>query len=157
LKGWFEKDVTGCFVLWRKYEEAIKLQSAWSAVQDKGPRGIFKDHPVAFQMILDTLKGMRDSGQPLDSTITQTVIQGIISVIALELFERRTKSGFFSVSRRFARKFMRRHMGWTWRRSTTVANKLPADWESQGHDMAYRIVTLVKTYYIPEELVINSY
>jgi hypothetical protein len=48
LKGWFAKDVTRQFVLWRKYEEAIKLQSAWSAVQDKGPRGILKDHPVAF-------------------------------------------------------------------------------------------------------------
>ncbi len=58
LKGWFEKDVTGSFVLRRKYEEAIKLQSARSAAQDKGPRGILKDHPVAFQMIIDTLKGM---------------------------------------------------------------------------------------------------
>ncbi|CAK9859835.1 unnamed protein product [Sphagnum jensenii] len=48
-------------------------------------------------------------------------------------------------------------MGWTWRRSTTAANKLPADWESQGHDMAYWIITLVKTYDIPEELVINSH
>jgi hypothetical protein len=105
LKGWFEKDVTGRFVLQRKYEEAIKLQSARSAAQDKGPRGILKDHPVAFQMIVDTLKGMRDSGQPLDSTIAQIVIQGIISTVALELFERRSKSGFFSVSRRFARKF----------------------------------------------------
>ncbi len=130
LKGWFEKDVTGRFVLRRKYEEAIKLQSARSAAQDKGPRGILKDHPVAFQMIVDTLKGMRDSGQPLDNTIAQTVIQGIISAVAFELFERRTKSGFFSVSRRFARKFVRRHMGWTWRRSTTAASKLPADWES---------------------------
>jgi hypothetical protein len=48
------------------------------------------------------------------------------------------------------------HMGWTWRRSTTAVNKLPADWESQGHDMAYRIAALVKTYDIPKELVINS-
>jgi hypothetical protein len=155
LKGWFEKDVTGRFVLRRKYEEAIKLQSARSAAQDKGPRGILKDYPVAFQMIVDTLKGMRDSGQPLDSTIAQTVIQGIISAVALELFERRTKSGFFSVSRRFVRKFVCRHMGWTWRRNTTSASKLPADWESQGHDMAYMIAALVKTYDIPEELIIN--
>jgi len=122
--------VTWPFVLRRKYGEAIKLQSARSAAQDKGPRGILKDHPVAFQMIVDTLKGMRDSGQPLDSTITQTVIQGIISAVAPELFERCTKSGFFSVSKRFARKFVHRHMGWTWRRSTTAASKLPADWES---------------------------
>jgi hypothetical protein len=56
----------------------------------------------------------------LDNTIVQTVIQGIISAVAPELFERRTKSGFFNVSRRFARKFVRRHMGSTWRRSTTV-------------------------------------
>ncbi len=101
-------------------------------------------------MIVDTLKGMPDSGQPLDNTIAQTVIQGIISVVAPDLFERRIKSGFFSVSRRFARKFVCRHMGWTWRRSTTTVSKLPADWESQGHDMAYRIATLVKTYDIPE-------
>jgi len=80
--GWFEKDVTGRFVLWRKYEEAIKLQYARSAAQDKGPQGILKDHPVAFQMIVDTLKGVRDLGQPLDSTIAHTVIQGIISVVA---------------------------------------------------------------------------
>jgi hypothetical protein len=92
----------------------------------------------------------------LDNTIAHTIIQGIISVIVPELFERRTKSGFFSMSRRFARKFVRMHMGWTWRRSTTAASKLPADWESQGHDMAYRIVALVKTYDIPEELIINS-
>jgi hypothetical protein len=92
LKGWFEKDVTGCFVLRRKYEEAIKLQFARSTAQDKGPRGILKDHPVAFQMIVDTLKGMRGSEQPSDSTIAQTIIQGIISAIAPELFERRTKS-----------------------------------------------------------------
>jgi hypothetical protein len=156
LKGWFEKDVMGRFVLQRKYEEAIKLQFPRSVAQDKGPRGILKDHPVAFQMIVDTLKGMRDSGQPLDSTIAQTIIQGIISAVAPELFERRTKSGFFSVSRRSVRKFVRRHMGWTWRRSTTVASKLPADWESQGHDMAYKIAALVKTYDIPKELVINS-
>ncbi len=51
---------------------------------------------------------------------------------------------------------MCRHMGWTWRRSTTAASKLLADRESQGHDMAYRIAALVKTYDIPEELVINS-
>jgi hypothetical protein len=110
LKGWFEMDVTGRFVLRRKYEEAIKLQSARLAAQDKGPRGILKDHPMAFQMIIDTLKGMQDSRQPLDNTIAQTVIQGIISVVALELFERHTKSGFFNVSRRFARKFVLHHL-----------------------------------------------
>ncbi len=62
LKGWFEKDVTGRFVLRRKYEEAIKLQFARLVTQDKRLRGILKDHPMAFQMIVDTLKGMRDSG-----------------------------------------------------------------------------------------------
>jgi hypothetical protein len=107
-------------------------------------------------MIVDTLKGMRNSGQPLDNTIAQITIQGIISAVAPELFERHTKSGFFSMSRRFARKFVRMHMGWTWRRSTTTTSKFPADWESQGHDMAYMIAALVKTYDIPEELVINS-
>jgi hypothetical protein len=127
LKGWFEKDVTGHFVLRRKYEEAIKLQNAREASHDKQPRGILKDHPQAFQMIVDTLGSMRDARQPLDSTIVQTVMQGIISAVAPELFQKPTKHGLFRVSRRFARKFVRRHKGWTWRRSTTAASKLPAD------------------------------
>lgn len=62
-------------------------------------------------MVLDTLKGMRDSGQPINSTIAQTVITWIVTAVAPKLFEKRTKTGFFHVSRRFARRFVRRHMG----------------------------------------------
>jgi hypothetical protein len=36
LKGWFEKDVTGRFVLRKKYEEAIKLQSAHRGARAHG-------------------------------------------------------------------------------------------------------------------------
>jgi hypothetical protein len=138
LKGWFERDVTGHYILRRKYEQAIRAQNVQKAAQEKSAlaRGIFKDSPQAFQMVLHTLKGMRDSGQPINSTIAQTVITGIVTAVAPELFEKRTKTGFFHVSRRFARKFVRKRLGWTWRRSTAAASKLPIDWEAQGDNMA---------------------
>jgi len=47
-----------------------------------GSRGIFKDHPQAFDTILSTLKGMRDVGQPMDANVAQTVIMGIVQALA---------------------------------------------------------------------------
>ncbi len=83
LKGWFEKDVTGRFVLRRKYEEAIKLQSARSAAQDKGPRGILKDHPVAFQMIVDTLKACETRGSLWTTPFYRQSFKGLSQMLPL--------------------------------------------------------------------------
>jgi hypothetical protein len=122
-----------------------------------GNRGIFKDHPQAFEMILSTLKGMRDVSQPMDANVAQTVILGIVQTLAPELLLKRTKreGKLFQVSKRFSRKFLNRYLGWTWRRATTAASKLPKDWEQQGDEMAFKVAALCKMEGIPPELVCN--
>ncbi len=123
-----------------------------------GSRGIFKDHPKAFDTILSTLKGMRDVGQPMDANVAQTVILGIVQALAPELLLKCTGRGgkLFQVSKRFSRKFLNRYLGWTWRRATTVASKLLKNWEQQGDEMPFRVTALCKTEGIPPELVCNS-
>ncbi len=159
MKGWFERDVqSGHFKLRKKYEEGVAAQKARVQKGKSGSRGIFKDHPHAFDMILSTLKGMRDVGQPMDANVAQTVILGIVQALAPELLLKHTRRGgkLFQVSKRFSRKFLNRYLGWTWRRTTTAASKLPEDWEQQGDEMAFRVATLCKTEGIPPELVCNS-
>ncbi len=97
------------------------------------PRGILKDHPETASQIVDCLKGMCLAGQQIDTSIIRTTIQGVIVVGAPELFDKvvgKDKDGQpvkFSVSKTFAKAFAQRHLGWTWRRMTRAARKLPED------------------------------
>ncbi|KAH9572088.1 hypothetical protein CY35_02G128300 [Sphagnum magellanicum] len=94
MEGWFERDVqSGHFKLRKKYEEGVVAQKAKVQKGKSGSRGIFKDHPQAFDMILSTLKGMRDVGQPMDANVAQTVILGIVQALAPELLLKRTGRG----------------------------------------------------------------
>jgi hypothetical protein len=82
----------------------------------------------------------------MDANVAQTVI-----------LKRMGKGGeLFQVSKRFSRTFLNRYLGWTWRRATMAANKLPENWEQQGDEMAFRVAALCKTEGIPPELVCNS-
>jgi hypothetical protein len=159
MKGWFERDVqSGHFKLLKKYEEGVAAQKARVQKGKSESREIFKDHPQAFDTILSTLKGMWDVGQPMDANVAQTVILGIVQALVPELLLKRTGKGgkLFQVSKRFSRKFLNRYLGWTWKKATTAASKLPEDWEQQGDEMAFRVAVLCKTKGIPPELVCNS-
>jgi hypothetical protein len=76
---------------------------------------------------------MRLAGQQIDNSIIRTTIQGVIALGGPELFDRvvgKDKDGQlvkFNVSKTFAKAFAQRHLGWTWRRTTGAARKLPED------------------------------
>jgi hypothetical protein len=53
----------------KKYEQGVAAQKARVQKGKSGSREIFKNHPQAFDMILSTLKGMRDVGQPMDANV----------------------------------------------------------------------------------------
>ncbi len=134
LKGWFEKNEEGVFVLKRKVADCIALQNARKASHKPRPTGIFTEFPETFELVCKTLKGVRDAGQPLDGGIIQGIMQGCIQQSAPEMFQRtvtgkRGEDVKFSVSKTFGKAFVRKHLGWTWRRVTTAASKLPEDWE----------------------------
>ncbi|GAQ90928.1 hypothetical protein KFL_007030010, partial [Klebsormidium nitens] len=170
LKNWYERgEQTGwCWKLKKEVQEKAKLIEAGRAAQlrvnNAHFRGIFKDHPQVAQKIIRCLLGLRDAGQQVDSNVIKSVMKGVITADALELFEKvvgRDKNGEpvkFAVRKRFAQKFARKHLGWTWRRSTGAARKLPEDWELQGDKMAYRVAALCSMHSVsvPDGLVVNS-
>ncbi len=86
----------------------------------------------------------------------------MIVVGAPELFDKvvsKDKDGQlvkFSVSKTFAKAFAQRHLGWTWRRMTGAARKLPEDWVVQGEEMAFQVAALYSMHSIPNCLVVNS-
>jgi len=122
LKGWFEKNEEGVFVLKRKVADCIALQNARKASHKPKSTGIF----------CKTLKGVRDAGQPLDGGIIQGIMQGCIQQSAPKMFQRtvtgkRGEDVKFLVSKTFGKAFVWKHLGWTWKRVTTAASKLPED------------------------------
>jgi hypothetical protein len=94
---------------------------------------------------------MRDNGQSLNAGIIQPIILGFLKARAPEVLE-----GRFQVSMEWTRKFINKHLGWSYRRATTACGKLPHDWEMQGRLMAYRVAYLVKAYDIPSNLIVNT-
>jgi hypothetical protein len=96
----------------------------------------------------------------LDGGIIQGIMQGCIQQSAPEMFQwtvtgKRGEDVKFLVSKTFGKAFIRKHLGWTWKRVTTAASKLPENWEKQGDEMEYRVAALCKLHDIPPELVIN--
>jgi hypothetical protein len=51
-----------------------------------------------------------------------------------------------TLSNSFVQRWARQHMGWTWRRSTGAASKLPEGWREEGCKMAKRIAILMETW-----------
>ncbi len=114
----------GHWLLKDDMREKIGLMAAKKAVHVRRnmekPRGILRNHPETTSQIVDYLKGMRLAGQQIDSSIIRTTIQGVITVGALELFDKVVSKDKdcqpikFSVSKTFAKAFAQRHLGWTW-------------------------------------------
>jgi hypothetical protein len=167
MKGWYAKDQgTGHWLLKDDMRMKIGLMATKKAAQvhynTEKPRGILEDHPETTSQIVDCFKGMRLASKQIDNLIIRTTIQGVIVVGAPELFDRvvgKDKDGQlvkFSVSKMFTKAFAQRHLGWTWRRTTGAARKLPEDWVVQGEEMAFRVATVYSMHLVPDYLVVNS-
>lgn len=63
--------------------------------------------------------------------------------------------GHFKVSHSYVRRWCRDHLGWSFRKPTSMASKLPADWEQKGQLFKFCIAYLVYTWYVPQALVVN--
>jgi hypothetical protein len=75
----------------------------------------------------------------------------------LEIMQRKFYDGStFKASDTFIRTWLQSAMGWTRRKGTRAAQKLPNDWEVQCEKSAMRKAYLLKEYDIPPELYVNS-
>jgi hypothetical protein len=61
----------------------------------------------------------------------------------------------FKVSSTWTKMFIKSHLNWSYTAPTTIASKLPLDWESKSKTMALKVTFLVKLHNIPKSLMVN--
>jgi hypothetical protein len=77
--------------------------------------------------------------------------------MAPDILEKKFRDGSnFHASDGFVRSWLHSTMGWSRRKGTRAAQKLPRDWEEQCEKAAKRKAYLIKEYDIPAELYANS-
>jgi hypothetical protein len=74
---------------------------------------------------------------------------------AASLFAVKTKSGVFSCSVRYVRKFLKSHLNWTLRKATRAAQKVPANAQAQCRASFLRQALSIRNHHIPAELRVN--
>jgi hypothetical protein len=116
---------------------------------------IFENYPQLREKIVTILKTHRDVGHPLYASSIQGIIKAIIRKEEPILLSNTSRTGF-KVSIDWTRDFVKTKLHWSYRVATTAAQKLPLDWEAQGLKMSQRIAYLVKSYSIPDSMVINT-
>jgi hypothetical protein len=118
--------------------------------QSSSQLGPLADKPELVEELCNLLLQIRDNGQSLNAGTIQPIILGFIKARVYELL------GKFKVILEWTRKFIKKHLNWSYRQATTACGKLPQDWKTQGKLMAYRVAYLVKAYDIPPNLVVNT-
>jgi hypothetical protein len=116
---------------------------------------ILEHYPQLREKIVTILKTHRDVGHPLYASSIQGIIKAIIRKEEPILLSNTSRTGF-KVGLGWTRAFIKTELHWTYRVATTAAQKLPSDWEVQGLRMTQQIAYLVKSYSIPESMVVDT-
>lgn len=83
------------------------------------------DKPVVVDAIRDILQSLRSASIHVDIVTARGLMMGAITHHAPEVFEKTDKNGsHFRCSDEFVRKFLKRTMGWSLRRSTRAGQKV---------------------------------
>jgi hypothetical protein len=143
IRSWFEKDGT--------LKESYCNLLAARQYNTHAPRdSVFTDHADVEQKIKTVLLKMRNgekSGLCVNIATIRWVMQSHIRDVAgLE---------HLTLSKAFISRWANTVMGWSFRRGTTAASKLPVDWEAQGKRMAMSIASHMSSYGVHPSLVIN--
>jgi hypothetical protein len=73
---------------------------------------------------------MRSVGQPLSTSMVQSILKGMIESFVLEILC--NGHGGFVVIREWTRNFLKHYMNWSFRMATIATNKMPTIWHEQG-------------------------
>jgi hypothetical protein len=98
---------------------------------------ILETRPELKYELTTLLKNMRATGQGLSTPIVKPIIRGIFESRAPELLKDFTKQRGFKVSLEWTRYFMKYHLSWSYRTTTTTIGKLPSTWEAERTSMAH--------------------
>ncbi|KAG2431624.1 hypothetical protein HYH02_013317 [Chlamydomonas schloesseri] len=109
--------------------------------------------PAIEEAMLNTIKEQRAEGVELTTPILRPLFTTVLEECgAAHLLVE--NGGTFKMSDTWIKDFCLEH-GYSMRRATTAAQKLPDDWEAQGDLFTMNIAYLVQKYRVPPELVIN--
>ena len=114
---------------------------------------ILGNYPAHREEICNVLRKQRAGGQPLSAIIIQPLIKTLIQKCEPQLLEDEKFKG----STKWTRVFIRFELNWSYLAATTVAWKLPNDFELQRLTMAQMCVYLIKVHSILESPVVNNY
>jgi hypothetical protein len=85
------------------------------------------------------------------------IMVGHIQNDATELFERTMSDGsHFRCSESFTRSYLRNTLGWSERRTTKAAQKLPADHEKVLEESFFRLAHVIRDWAVPASLIVNT-
>jgi hypothetical protein len=145
IRCWFDDD----WKLKPQYQQRLELEEN---PNQKGKAAVLDRYTELKERIMKRLKRMRDddSNAPINIDITRTIIMKMVKKYNPEIVDK------LSFNRMFISRFLRHEMGWSFRRGTTVASKLPEDWVAQGSNMAKRIAALISMHdNIHKSLIVN--
>ena len=157
LEGWFSRTVDESGnngIVWHE-KILLKVQSRQSMYTcGTGRSGILDPHPEIVSIITDLLQKIRATGSVINGSTARIVILGVLqSKIPEILFE---NGGHFRVSSTWVSDFCATTMGWTFRKGTTAAQKLPADYNNQGYMTILRLAYYVRVFNVPMSHVFNA-
>lgn len=100
---------------------------------------------------------MRDLGVPLLLVMVKARIIAIIHIEAKEIFEKVAPDGSrFTASDSWVRKFVHTTLGWTYRKATRAAQKLPKNWVQFTWESFLRHAAVIRDHNIPAALRVNA-
>ncbi|KAF7328312.1 DDE superfamily endonuclease [Mycena sanguinolenta] len=119
--------------------------------------GVLHPYPETCKKINDHLTSLRAAGVTLTLLTIRGIMVSHIEHDAPEVFERTMGDGsHFRCSESFVRRYLRNTLGWSGRRATKAAQKLPANHEKLLEEAFFRQAHVIRDYAVPAALIINT-
>jgi hypothetical protein len=136
VRGWFDDG----------FQLKEKVRERWQSRAPPGGRTgrpyLLDSVPEADSFIVSTLQSLRQGGSTVNSLVVASVMRSVLSVRAPELLLQ------LSISRRWCRSWLKRRLGWSYKKATTSGQKLPAQWQERVREMKLRVAATVDSHHI---------
>ena len=145
VRAWFDDE-------WRLKPQYQPRVAAGSHPKWKPKAAVLDEHEEVKRTIIARLTRMReaDGNATITRDIARTVMMKVIKKYKPEIVDK------LKVSIEFVGKFLRDEMGWSLRRGTTPASKLPEHWIDLGVAMAKRMAALISMHgNVHKSLIVN--
>ncbi|KAF9007686.1 hypothetical protein BDZ89DRAFT_965568, partial [Hymenopellis radicata] len=114
-------------------------------------------YPAVVAILTTRFKKLRAASAPITVVTARGLIVATILESNPEIFDKVFRDGSkFKVSDSYVRGWLQGALGWSRRKATRAAQKLPADWEAQCTKSFFRKAYSIKEYDIPPSLFANS-